>query len=195
MVLGKDGLGLFPYSVPLPIYIILFLLSSYSGPTFAALLITTAMEGKAGVKAFLRRYQIWRVGIQCYLIALLGYPLLYVIVGMFWLEVVPLQSFSQHWSVYFIVYLPGVLLLPGIITWGEEAGWRSFALTHMQHSYSALRASVVVGFFHGIWHLPLPAMAICHAVRRLSISDRSLRRVSFCCSLLNLFSCSCIRVR
>jgi hypothetical protein len=29
MVLGKDGLGLLPFSVPLPLYIILFLLSSF----------------------------------------------------------------------------------------------------------------------------------------------------------------------
>jgi len=154
MVLGKDGLGIFPYSVPLPIYIILFLLSSYNGPTLAALLITNATDGKTGVKAFLRRYRIWRVGVQWYLIALLGYPLLYVIVGMFWLGVAPLQSIAEHWTAFFTAYLPGVLILPGIITWGEEAGWRGFALTQMQDSYGALKASLVVGFFHGIWHLP-----------------------------------------
>jgi len=154
MVLGKDGLGIFPYSIPLPVYIILFLLSSYSGPTLAALLITNAMERKEGVKAFLHRYWIWHVGIQWYLIALLGYPLLYVIVGIFWLGIAPLQSIATHWSAFFTAYLPGVLILPGIITWGEEAGWRGFALTHMQERYGALIASLIVGFFHGIWHLP-----------------------------------------
>ncbi len=154
LVLGRDGLGLFPYSVPLPIYIILFLLSSYSGPTLAALVITNAMEGKTGIQAFLRRYRIWRVGIQWYAVALLGYPMLYVLVGMFWLGTAPLQSIAAHWSAFFTTYLPGVLILPGIITWGEEAGWRGFALTHMQKQYGALKASLVVGFFHGVWHLP-----------------------------------------
>jgi membrane protease YdiL (CAAX protease family) len=154
MVFGKDGLGIFSYSVPLPIYIILFLLSSYSGPTLAALLITNASDGKIGVKAFLRRYWIWHVGAQWYFIALLGYPLLYVVVGMFWLGGAPLQSIAEHWTAFFTAYLLGVLILPGIITWGEETGWRGFALTHMQDSYDALKASLVVGFFHGVWHLP-----------------------------------------
>lgn len=154
MVFGQDGLRLFPYNVPLPIYILLFLLSSYSGPTLAALLITDATQGKEGVRAFLSRYRIWRVGFQWYLVALLGYPLLYVVVAMFWLGVAPLQSIAEHWIAFFTAYLPGVLILPGIITWGEEAGWRGFALTQMQDSYGALKASLIVGFFHGIWHLP-----------------------------------------
>jgi uncharacterized protein len=154
MVLGKDGLGLFSYNVPLPIYIILFLLSSYSGPTLAALLLTNAMGGKESVKTFLRRYRIWRVGIRWYLIALFGYPLLYMVIGMLWLGTVPLQNIATHWFAFFTAYIPGVLILPGIITWGEEAGWRGFALTRMQENYGVLKASLVVGFFHGVWHLP-----------------------------------------
>jgi uncharacterized protein len=154
MVLGKDGLGLFDYSVPLPIYIFLFLLSAYTGPTLAALLVTNVREGREGIQAFLRRYRIWLVGARWYLIALLGYPLLYVVVAMCWLGTAALHGVVAHWSAFFTVYLPGILILPGIITWGEEAGWRGFALTHMQQGGGALKASLVVGFLHGVWHLP-----------------------------------------
>ncbi len=35
---------------------------------------------------------------------------------------------------------------------GEEIGWRGFAL---QSSYGPLRASLIIGFFWGAWHLPL----------------------------------------
>jgi uncharacterized protein len=154
MVLGQDGLGVLPFKVPVPVYVVLFLLSAYSGPTLAALLTTHATEGKIGIKAFFRRYTMWRVGVGWYFIALLGYPLLYVIVGTIWLGPVALQTIAAHWTAFFFVCLPGVLILPGIITWGEEAGWRGFGLTHMQAGYGALKASLVVGFLHGIWHLP-----------------------------------------
>jgi membrane protease YdiL (CAAX protease family) len=46
------------------------------------------------------------------------------------------------------------LIFPGLLQWGEEPGWRGFAQTHLQQRFGALRASLVVGFLHGIWHLP-----------------------------------------
>jgi uncharacterized protein len=154
MVLGQDGLGLFTFKIPVPVYVVLFLLSAYSGPTLAALLTTHATDGKIGIKAFFHRYTIWRVGVQWYFIALLAYPLLYVIVGTIWLGPAALQTIAAHWTAFFFVYLPGVLILPGIITWGEEAGWRGFGLTRMQEGYGALKASLAVGFLHGVWHMP-----------------------------------------
>ena len=47
MVLGQDGLGIFSFSVPLPIYIVLFLASSFSRPTGAAIYVTSVLEGRA----------------------------------------------------------------------------------------------------------------------------------------------------
>src|SRR5690606_1291814 len=61
MVLGQDGLGLLPYSVPFGLYVGLFLASSFTGPTLAAVAVTFALEGKAGLSAFFRRYVQWRI--------------------------------------------------------------------------------------------------------------------------------------
>lgn len=38
---------------------------------------------------------------------------------------------------------------------GEELGWRGFAQNELQKKYSPLRASIVIGFWWGIWHLPI----------------------------------------
>ncbi len=38
---------------------------------------------------------------------------------------------------------------------GEELGWRGFAQNELQKRYSPLRASIVIGFWWGIWHLPI----------------------------------------
>lgn len=96
MVLGKDGLGIFAFSVPLPIYVILFIRGSYAGPTPAALLVTNALEGKTGVKAFFRRYIQWRVEPRWYLVILFGSPLIYLAAALIWLGVSPLQIFLHN---------------------------------------------------------------------------------------------------
>lgn len=37
----------------------------------------------------------------------------------------------------------------------EELGWRGFALDHLEQSYSRINASLILGFFWMMWHLPL----------------------------------------
>jgi len=37
----------------------------------------------------------------------------------------------------------------------EEIGWRGFALPRLQSRYSALTATLIVGFLWWLWHLPL----------------------------------------
>lgn len=38
---------------------------------------------------------------------------------------------------------------------GEELGWRGFTQNELQRKYSPLKASIIVGFWWGIWHLPI----------------------------------------
>jgi hypothetical protein len=46
IVLGHEGLGLLPYSVPLWLYVALFLAGTFLGPTLAAFVVTAALEGR-----------------------------------------------------------------------------------------------------------------------------------------------------
>jgi uncharacterized protein len=154
MVLGQDGLGLLPYSVPFGLFVVLFIASSFTGPTLAAVAVTAALDGKEGVKNFFRRYAQWRIGWLWTLIMLFGFPAIYLIAATIWMGMAPWQVLAQQWSTFFTVYLPAVLIFPGLLQWGEEPGWRGFAQTHMQRHHGALQASLVVGFLHGIWHLP-----------------------------------------
>ena len=154
LVLGKDGLGLLSYHVPFPLFVALFLLSSYAGPTLGAFLVTAASEGKAGVRHLLRRYLRWRVGLQWYLLVLLGYPAVYLLVASVFLGTAPLNALIHQWPLFFTSYLPAILVFPAIITWGEEPGWRGFALPRLQRQYGPLIGSLILGFLHGIWHLP-----------------------------------------
>jgi uncharacterized protein len=38
---------------------------------------------------------------------------------------------------------------------GEELGWRGFLLPELQKNNSAIKSSIIVGFIHFSWHLPL----------------------------------------
>ncbi|MEK4092833.1 CPBP family intramembrane glutamic endopeptidase [Viridibacillus sp. FSL H8-0110] len=38
---------------------------------------------------------------------------------------------------------------------GEEIGWRGFAQIELQKMHSPLKASIIIGFWWGMWHLPI----------------------------------------
>jgi membrane protease YdiL (CAAX protease family) len=91
--------------------------------------------------------------VQWYLLFLIGFPAIYLVAATFWMGTEPWLALVREWSAIFTVYLPAILIFPAIINWGEEAGWRGFAQTHMQREYGALVACLTVGFLHGLWHL------------------------------------------
>jgi membrane protease YdiL (CAAX protease family) len=155
IVFSQNGLGLFTFTVPFGIFALLFILATFAGPTLAAFVVTGVLEGKAGVKAFLRRYIQWRVGLHWYLIALFGYLLVSIVAMTFILGAEPWLYLASNGSKLFTAFLPAVLIFPALITWGEEPGWRGFALTRMQPLYGPIKSSLMLGFLHSLWHLPI----------------------------------------
>jgi uncharacterized protein len=123
------------------------------GVTGSALLMTALTEGKAGVLRLLRRFVLWRVGLQWYAFAILGIPLIEVVLGF----VLPggqdaLRAFAPT----------SLLLYPGAYAFRfyfgpfwEEAGWRGFALPRLQQRHGPVVGTLMLGFLWGLWHLPL----------------------------------------
>lgn len=155
MVLGTNGLGIFPYEVPMILFVILFILGVYAGPTLSAFVVTNALDGKEGRRKLFRRYGQWRVGLPVYALVFFAFPLIFLIAGSIVLGGIPFSDIRANWTTFFSPYLVTVLIFPALITWGEEPGWRGFAQTRMQEVYHPLLATVVVGFMHGLWHLPV----------------------------------------
>ncbi|MGM7634880.1 lysostaphin resistance A-like protein [Bacillus sp. Hm123] len=52
-----------------------------------------------------------------------------------------------------LIYFFFKTLLAGPL--GEELGWRGFAQIELQKKHSPLKASIIIGFWWGMWHLPI----------------------------------------
>ena len=155
LVLSQDGFGLLPYSVPEVPAVLLFVVSVYAGPALAAVVVTAAERGRAGLRAFFRRFIQWRAGLRWYLVVLLGYPLLYLLAAVLVQGAPPLEAVAARWTLLFTAYLPALLLNQGITQWGEEPGWRGFALPRLQALLGPVPGSLLLGLLHALWHLPV----------------------------------------
>src|SRR3954470_21051281 len=151
-VLSEDGVGLLPYSSPVLLWT--SPVSIFVGPFLAAFVMTGVTEGRAGVRRFLRRFVLWRVGLGWYLFALIGIP----VIAVLSVVVIPgvLGSF-QGLGALAPLSLLGVFLyvffLGGAL--GEEPGWRGFALPRLQSLHGPLVGSLILGPLWALWHLPL----------------------------------------
>jgi membrane protease YdiL (CAAX protease family) len=125
-----------------------------AGPTIAAFVVLAITSGRPGVLGLLRSYVHWRVGVQWYLVALIGVPVLLflsfaVVPGALAEFVAPDWSFIPAYVTAFAysVFLAGGPLL-------EEGGWRGFALPRLQRLRGLLVGTLILGVFWASWHLP-----------------------------------------
>jgi membrane protease YdiL (CAAX protease family) len=137
------------------------------GPLLSALIVTGFSQGLPGLKDIGRRM----VRVACpkwWLVALspliAGY-LFILILNRLTGAGISSSTLGQ------VNYLPplGIAALPmWILTFGfgEETGWRGYALPRLQQGRSALAATLILATFWALWHLPQffyqfdPAMAV-----------------------------------
>jgi hypothetical protein len=107
---ASNGLGLLPFPFPLPMHVLpgldLLTLAAFTGPTLAAVLVTAATSGAAGLRQWLGRIVQWRVGVGWYGLSLLGYPLIYVGMYSITLAMTSLPLLLPQFPLHFIVTSP-----------------------------------------------------------------------------------------
>lgn len=153
------GVGVIPLTTPSDAgglaYLLVFVAAL--GPALAAIIVTAASNGWAGVKSLLRRMVLVKVGIRWYLVALL-LPLVAYVVPLLLLGGSAFVSglLSVQGAITLLLYL--LLSIIGMVIaapLGEEPGWRGFALPRLQEQHGPLRGSLLLGLLWGLWHLPL----------------------------------------
>jgi len=127
------------------------------GPMLAAILMTWVTGGADGLKELWGRVTKWRVGWTGAAFAILS-PL-----ALFALASIAIRLMGGEWPDLRLLgevnYLPflGIWVLPlwlATYGFGEEIGWRGFALPRLQKRRSALAASVILGLMWSLWHVP-----------------------------------------
>ena len=144
-------------TLPLPMNLPVSSLSVFC-PLIAALILVRREDGPGGIKRLLRRVfdykrikrKIW------YLPIIFGMPFIMVVsYGVMRLMGLPLPGQPRipllAVPVLFVVYF--------VAAAGEEAGWMGYAVDPMQHRWSALKTSLVLGSGWAVWHVTLYAQA------------------------------------
>ena len=141
-------------AAPIPPY--LHYLAGY-GPMLAAIIATAAAGGKEALRALFGRMTKWRVRPIWWLVALAPLAMYAVVGGV-------LGFIQGQWSGFealgLIEFLPD-LGIGALLFWfltfgfGEETGWRGYALPRLQRGRSALSATLILWVFWALWHLPL----------------------------------------
>jgi len=134
-------------------------------PTLAAIALSLREGGAREVGHLLGRLLQWRAAPRWYLAVLFGFPALAVlalglafavtgrlpdITASYIHNVFP--QFPHTLSPWLLV--PPFLLFSIVTSIPEEVGWRGYALPRLQERWGAVAASLLVGAFWGLWHLP-----------------------------------------
>jgi len=123
------------------------------GPAIAAIILTVILSGLKSLGrllgAFFRKGAKW----IWFLLALVLQPLITLItLGLERLFSLGTFDFAAFPGVLTFLSFFAAMLVANI--W-EEIGWRGFALPRLQNRFSPLEASLILGFFVSLWHLPL----------------------------------------
>lgn len=151
--LGLSMRGIIQIQIPQAIHY----LASF-GPLLAALIVCLTTQGMTGAGRLFSGLTRWRVE-RSYLVFAILSPLVVfaaaVLISRLLQGVWPdLSSLGQ------VDYLPPIGVLPAVGLWlltygfGEEMGWRGFALPRLQENRSAFSASIILGVLWAGWHLP-----------------------------------------
>jgi membrane protease YdiL (CAAX protease family) len=120
-------------------------------PGVVALMITAIFHKKTGLITLLKAVLKWKVKFKWYIIVIILSVLLcgLSLVLFNWAY----GQTNKPDAVYnFIFYF--IIILPLSALW-EEIGWRGLLLPVLQNKFTPLKASIIIGFVWGLWHLPI----------------------------------------
>ena len=128
------------------------------GPIIAALIVTGLSDGRRGIRELIARIFKWRLDFGYYVFAILA-P-----IGLFTLAFLLNRVVTGEWSDLRLLgevdYLPYLSPLGVLGLWlltfgfGEETGWRGYALPRLQKTRSAASATLILALVWACWHLP-----------------------------------------
>jgi uncharacterized protein len=125
------------------------------GPALAALVVTALVWGRTGLRDLLARIARWRMPLRWWAAALSPAAFLGVALAVASAAgKLPRGSDFGRYSGLSAIGVVPVCVIAILITFGEETGWRGFALPILQRRHGALAAALLITPIWAVWHLP-----------------------------------------
>lgn len=130
----------------------------FLGPILAAFVVTALVEGTAGVWKLARRMALvsrpfWRFALYAFSPA--GFLVLALVAAAVASRGLPSAADFARFSGLPVLPLPLLaLIVLAANGFGEETGWRGFALPHLQRRFGPLAGTIVLGLIWAGWHVP-----------------------------------------
>jgi membrane protease YdiL (CAAX protease family) len=126
------------------------------GPALAALIVTGWLSGRKGLADLLARMGRWQMPLRWWAWTLSPFAFLAVALAVDAVTgTLPTASdFGRYSGLPAIGVLAVGVLAILVNGFGEETGWRGFALPLLQRRYGALAAALLVTPIWALWHLP-----------------------------------------
>lgn len=127
------------------------------GPALAAVIVTALTAGRAGLAELWGRIIRWRVKPVYAAFAILSPLALFILAGL------AMRLIQGTWpdlrllgQANYLPYLGWAVLPLWLLTFGfgEEIGWRGFALPRLQRTMSVALETLVLGLLWTLWHVP-----------------------------------------
>ena len=125
------------------------------GPAIAAFVVTALVWGGEAVRDLFARMGHWRMPLRWW--SATFSPLAFVAVALAVAaatDTLPSWSDFGRYSGLSAIGVVPVAVIVVLTTFGEETGWRGFALPLLQRRYGALAAALLVTPIWALWHLP-----------------------------------------
>ncbi len=146
------------------------------GPGIAGIILTYREQGKEGGRDFWHRvFDFRRISLKWYAVIGLLFPALHLIsiaINALLGGDPPQYEFIKE-SLAMPIGIPLVVILYLLQSTLEELGWRGYMLDRLQAIWKPLSASLILGGFHALWHLPLFWIVGTNQSRYLSAVDFS----------------------
>jgi len=122
-------------------------------PAISAIFVTAITEGEAAVRQLGRKLWQWRVSWRWY-VAALGIPLAEALLAVTLAQLGGVFQVRRTDIVMLRASIPA-LWVAFLFAGAEELGWRGFALPELLRHNGAIKATLIVGGMHALWHWPL----------------------------------------
>lgn len=126
----------------------LALLASF-GPLLAAMIVTAATESGTGVRKMAGSMFKWRVKAKWWAAAVLLLAGLFAVAVALAMLTGAAALDPGPWT-----SLVSLAVFVLVAAFGEETGWRGFALPRLQQRRSPLKATLILSLIWWLWHLP-----------------------------------------